>query len=250
LTRCRFKIAVAFMSNWGSAKLEQLRSELCAGDGVTQRRLDEVLKDVAGARDMFRPRPGPEDELLPLFDVHGEPTGVLAPRWLCHLLGLRHRCIHVLLVCRIPPMGSFLLLQIRASKQDSPGRWDMTSTGHFKQSKHSELFEETGLAVSDLVNRKLHRVKEYLYPDSRPNEHFYNFEWRDVYVGFLSPQKLGRVRLSDGEVAGFVLVPVGAVKSMSQCKGIATASALREALPDCLDFLDRRIPAPQDSDCG
>ena len=72
--------------------IEELRRKLAHGEGVSQQEFDDVAAELAPAKDELHPKD--KTEALPLFDSRGHPLGTRAPRWICHLLALRHRCAH------------------------------------------------------------------------------------------------------------------------------------------------------------
>ena len=76
-------------------ELNELRHSLRRGDSATQAQLEALSTQWVPHRQ--RLQPGEKDERLPLVDAEGRFTHLAAPRWLCHLLGLRHCCAHVLL---------------------------------------------------------------------------------------------------------------------------------------------------------
>ncbi|MBI4660728.1 MAG: hypothetical protein HY735_17970 [Verrucomicrobia bacterium] len=220
--------------------LDELRRELNHGDGVSQERLDELATKLSAFRN--RLRPDDKDEPLPLFDRHGTSTGTNSPRWLCHVLGLRHRCAHILIVWRSPSLGDSLLLQIRDwSKRDSPGQLDISVGGHTtldavqgtEQTAFAEMLQELNLQPSDL-DGGLQAIGGYGHDESCAEEHFFNSEWRDVFVGRLAAEAIGKVKFPDGEVAGICLIPVANAERLLAQVTLPMASALEHSLPRCL----------------
>jgi hypothetical protein len=115
------------------ARIEDLRLGLAHGKAAAQSELDAVIAELAPAKPSLRPKD--KVERLPLFDDAGKKLGTQAPRWLCHVLALRHRCAHVLLVWHSPTIGDALVLQIRNwDKDDSPGCVDISVGGHIWKS--------------------------------------------------------------------------------------------------------------------
>jgi len=99
----------------------------------------------------------------------------------------------------------------------------------------AEMLQETNLTIDDLEGHRLYPVGGYPFDeDPRPAENFYNSEWRDVYVGYVKPDRLERVKFPDGEVAGVMLVPLKEAKQLLQQQILPMASALTESLPVCL----------------
>jgi hypothetical protein len=235
------------------AHLEKVRQHMKCGNGISQEAIDDITAALEPDHEILRPKD--KSELLPLFSETGLPTGSKAPRWVCHVLGLRHRCAHILLLWRSPALGDLLLLQIRDwSKDDSAGHLDITVGGHMtaddrgsQDAAFSEMLQELGLQSTDLEGG-LESIGGYAHDESRPEENFHNLEWRDVYVGYLSSEAIARVRFPDREVAGLVLIPFEGAGSLLTQNTLPIASALRCSLPRCLEWLglcDRRIlPVP------
>ena len=95
--------------------------------------------------------------------------------------------------------------------------------------------EELGITKSDLVGGQLHRKVGYQNElDEDPTKHFYNVEWRDVYVGDLLPDRFDRIRFSDGEVVGLCLFPEVEAHNLLQKGRFPLASALRQFLQRCV----------------
>ena len=223
-------------------RIEELRSSLAHGKGISQQQVNEVAAELNPAKELFRPTD--KNEALPLFDDQGQQLSTTAP--LCHLLALRHRCVHILLLWNSPAMGDVLVLQIRDwQKDDSPGHLDISVGGHMtscgssaaEDTAFSEMLEETGLTSEDL-EEPLKPVGGYPFDECRPKENFHNSEWRDVYIGRLSADAIGKVRFPDGEVAGVVLVPISDAGSLLEQEKVPMASALRKSLPKCLGVLE------------
>jgi 8-oxo-dGTP pyrophosphatase MutT (NUDIX family) len=224
---------------------EEWRRRLAHGEGVSQAELDRIAAELAPTREKLRP--GDKTEALPLFDSNGRPLGTTAPRWMCHLLALRHRCAHILLVWDSPTLGEVLVLPVRAwDKDNSPGHVDISVGGHMsaggtgsaEETAFAEMLEETGLGPSDLQGGLVH-VAGYACDERRPEEHLFNSEWRDVYVGRLGSEGLGRVHFPDGEVAGLVLVGLAETRALLAQHTLPIGSGLAQSLPRCLAHLLR-----------
>lgn len=219
-------------------RIEELRESLAHGASVNQAQLDAVTAELNPQKAALRPKD--KTELLPLFDSTGKSLNTHAPRWLCHVLALRHCCAHVLLIWRSPAMGDTLVLQIRSwDKDDSPGRLDISVGGHMTTTEKqpedaalSEMPQETNLAIDDLEGRTLHAVGGYAFDeDPRPAENFYNSEWRDVYVGYVKHDSFKKIKFPDGEVAGIMLLPAKDAERLLKQKIFPMAGALRKSLP-------------------
>lgn len=142
----------------------------------------------------------------------GEQTVLLAGRWLCHCIGLRHRAIHIYL--DHPVLPGYTFVQLRGSdKIEAPGRFDIAVGGHIKgtdpseQALGEELLEELGLDLAADLDGLVH-LADYNYPRPRgvPDR---NSEYRLVYRARVRADSLARVRFQDGEVAALCLFRVG-----------------------------------------
>ena len=221
-------------------QLEAIRARLGRGDGVTQREIDRMAEELQPEGRVLRP--GEKDENLPLVDARGLPTHIRAPRWLCHLLGLRHTVVHVLLQWASPGLGEVFVFQVRSWRASvSPGHVDISIGGHLTESAlnpeaaaYREMQEEFGLSREHLASGELRHVASYEWYEERPSENFYNSEWREVYVGDITPGKIQAIKFQDREVAGLYLCPRGAAAGLLQQDVIPVATALRYSLPRCL----------------
>lgn len=143
-----------------------LRGAFNRGQAVSQPRLDELC----GRWIEWADPKGQETESLVLVDGLGrrlEPVRQ-APRWLCHLLALRHRAVHVLMSWDSPKLGRMFVCQVRSwTKRDYPGFIDISVGGHVvgladpRQSALAEMQEEMGVGPSDLVAGELTLVGGY-----------------------------------------------------------------------------------------
>ena len=217
------------------SRLDELRRQLANSEHAT---LQSVVSELTPFHEQLRPRD--KSEALPLFNQEGSFLGIAAPRWICHVMALRHRCAHILLTWKSPAVGETLVLQIRDwKKDDSPGHLDISVGGHMTSEASGpaeEMLEELNLRESDLEG-PLQRVGGYSFDESRPEERFFNSEWRDVYLARLAADSIGRIRFPDGEVAGVVLIPLDGARRLLEQKKVPMASALRESLPKCLGSL-------------
>jgi hypothetical protein len=77
-----------------SRRLGILRTVCDAGARVTSGQIDAWHDEWL---DAVSPTPADQESLV-LVNEHGQPFSPLvrAPRWLCHLLGLRHQAVHIL----------------------------------------------------------------------------------------------------------------------------------------------------------
>ncbi len=160
-----------------------LRGAFNRGQAVSQPRLDELC----GRWIEWADPKGQETESLVLVDGLGrrlEPVRQ-APRWLCHLLALRHRAVHVLMSWDSPKLGRVFVCQVRSwTKRDYPGFIDISVGGHVvgladpRQSALAEMQEEMGVGPSDLVAGELTLVGGYDCTPQADDRAFYDAEWR------------------------------------------------------------------------
>ncbi len=221
-------------------ELDKLREELSHGEEIQQNRIDQVVFELNPFK--YQLKPDDKAELLPLIDSHGKSLGTMAPRWICHLLGLRHRCAHILLLWKSPALGDTMILQIRSWNKDvAPGKIDISVGGHLKaedsgiaeKTAFNEMLEEIALTANDL-DGPLQYIGGYSSNESHPEDCFWNSEWRDVFIGYVKQDQVGQIHFADGEVAGLVIVELSKAQDLlDQCL-LPLASALRESLPICL----------------
>ena len=218
---------------------------LCRRGPVTQARID----DLAGqwlAR-LGPPDPAAEREALVLVDAGGRPAEprCLAPRWLCHLLGLRHPCVHVMIWWSSPGLGPVIVCQVRSwTKRDFPGHLDISVGGHRVgdaapyASALREMREELGLTEADLVGGEMAPAGTYECTVQDERTGFFDVEWRHVFVARV--RDLSAVRFEDGEVGGLYLCPVAGATALLTQDRLAVADGLKFSLPLCLDYLSQR----------
>jgi 8-oxo-dGTP pyrophosphatase MutT (NUDIX family) len=218
-------------------ELSKLRESLKKGETASQEQLDRICK-------IWEKRVAPSDkdkELFVLVDSKGNFTQpkLTAPRWLCHLLALRHRCAHVLILWQSPSLGRVFVLQVRGwDKSDSPGHLDISVGGHVQeeaapeQTAYREMREEIGIRKDNLKGGKLIPHSGYESYNERAEDNFYNAEWRDVYLGEIS--SLEKIRFKDKEVVGIYLCPESEAENLLEQRFIPVASALELSLPRCL----------------
>jgi 8-oxo-dGTP pyrophosphatase MutT (NUDIX family) len=138
-----------------------------------------------------------------------EDNKVLVLRWLAHLIGFRHRAIHLFLDHPHHPDCTFV--QIRSlSKYNSPGLFDMAVGGHVEgldsreDSVQRELQEELGLNADHDLN-SLFEIGTYNIEikDFQPN--YQEVEHTTVYRATIEPEAFGRIQFQESEVGGLVL---------------------------------------------
>ncbi len=226
-------------------ELGKLRKKLQYGESetMTQEEIDRIVQQ-------WEPRVNPPDkekEIFALVNSQGRLRGVTAPRWLCHLLGLRHRCAHVLLRWKSPTLGSLLILQIRDwKKTDSPGHLDISVGGHVRGNEscegtaYEEMEQELGITKQEIKYGRLIRVGGYASYNKRPEDSFYNAEWREVYTAELVPEGIKKLRFQDKEVVGLYLCPESGAEALLKQNIIPIASALGLSLPIYLEWNRKR----------
>lgn len=212
--------------------------------------------EIARLIELWRPRVSPdhrEEELFDICDALGRPTGVVAPRWLCHLLGLRHRAVHLIL--RSPQ--NLLVLQVRSpDKADWPDHIDTSVGGHvragedFLEAGLAEMEQELGLPADRLtewlVGGQLEPVGEpYERIDYRPGPSlFYNKQVNQIFAGQLTPSGLAHIRFRDGEVSAVYLCTDAEARRLLAA-GTRVAPGLMHSLPRYLSWWDERASVHQ-----
>ncbi len=201
--------------------LARLQADMAqAGSGLSAAAAAALAKRW---RPVVQPRVKHE-EPFDLVDEAGQLTGVIAPRWLCHLLGLGHRTVHLALHT---PQG-WLVLQVRGRHVDWPELLDLSVTGHvragldWEQAMRREAAEELGLDLTPgsgmiteagctMVGRPYHRAES----DSvNPPVHICHVT--QLFAATLSPAGLASLRFSDGEVEGLYLASFDEVNRLVQ----------------------------------
>lgn len=234
-------------------ELEKLARELRKGDDLSQAELDRL---VAEWEPRVRPDHKDRSEIFSVASPAGETTGVVGPRWIFHLCGLRHRAVEIAFKTQT---GLIVLQQRSATKQDWPGAVDMAVAGHLPQGNDGndipyeagawkEIEEEIGLRAEDahvtLVEKKLTPIGEpYCSFDSdlRRNPPFLNAEVRQVFGATLTGDGLTRIHFADGEAMGLLLVTPETAWTLLADEPIA--SGMRYSLPRYLDWLEKNPDA-------
>ena len=197
-----------------TAWLDELTDLDAAWQGGDHTTAAEVEAKLAIWRERMNQPAHPTEEWFDVVDVSGEPFGWRAPRWFCHLTGLRHRVVYAFLTS---PQG-FLALQMRAhDKLEWPSRFDTTVGGHLKAGQDwrsgvlSEIEEEVGLAADAidlwLAGDMLQQVDE-TYDHSGMDQGtppYRNSQVIMIFAGELTAWGLANLRFADGEVSGVFL---------------------------------------------
>lgn len=183
--------------------------------------------------------PGESDEVLGICDASGHLSGITAPRWLCHLLGLRHQAVHILLGWQSPKLGLCWVLQLRSwDKADAPAHLDISAAGHVSYKFSSEpekvalqeLNEELGIEVHKFIETGLKVIPAYEMTNRSSNPNFRNREWCHLYYAEISQDQWNNINFNDGEVSGLMLVPASQSNSLLNSEILPQAAALKYSL--------------------
>ena len=204
-------------------ELDRLRAQGCAGSVPNQAEIDQLCGRWGDAVAV----PEGEREVLMLVDAQGQSFDPqrFAPRWLCHLAGLRHRVVHVLLSWRSLGLGEVYGFQVRSwDKLDSPGCVDISVGGHIKgdlsaeAAAYDEMREELGLSRDDLAG-----------PLSYVGGHGqFDEEWAELFVAEL--RSIDSIRFADGEVVGLYVCPCAEATRLLGQSYIPVTGALKVSL--------------------
>lgn len=228
----------------------EIAAELHSGDALTADRLAEL---VAEWEPRIAPGKSEVEERFAVARPDGTTTGLVGPRWVFHLFGLRHRAVHV----GLATPGGLVILQRRSPVlRDWPGAPDMAVAGHVPQADDGsdltflyaawkEMEEEIGLAEQDaeatLVEKQLVPVGiPYVSVDRdlKRDTPFLNVETRQIYAATLTGEGLARLHFADAEVGGLMLVTLETAWDILLENPLA--SGLRYSLPRYLDWLAQR----------
>jgi len=190
------------------ADLAKLDDEWRGGEGADPA---QVARAVVHWRGILGLPPSAGEERFDVVAPEGTPLSWTAPRWFCHLTGLRHRVSHILL----ESPQRMLLLQLRsATKSQWPSHLDTSVGGHlragqgWREAAIEEMRQELGLTLDALEDGEL----EALGPISARREvidgprYLRNRQLNQLFWGRLTPQGLAAVSFEDREVAGVLLV--------------------------------------------
>ena len=143
-------------------------------------------------------------------------------RWLVHLCGFRHRCIHLFLDAQEHIRATYV--QIRSLKKyNEPGGFDMPVAGHvsghasFREGLYAEASEELGLNLDTDVThlRQIHTNNIAITPvKTLPN--YFDVEHTAIYQATLTNQAYHRIRFIDGEVAALALFQIHELAALIQ----------------------------------
>lgn len=218
-------------------KLELYREELLNESIINPGKINDLINEFEKERNILLPNES--SEILSIVNNLGEDIGVKAPRWLCHLLGLRHKSAHILIFYYSNIRTKNFIFQVRNwNKNDCPGYLEVSASGHSGviidnnsiESAYKELDEELGLSSRDLVNEKLIYYKGYEFIGSGTQENFYNKEWCDLYYGELRFDSFKKISFKDREVVGLYVCPENEVSNFINQNIIPSTRSLKNAL--------------------
>lgn len=201
--------------------------------------IDSRGKAVAFARDVVQDFEGTlarHPDFARWFEVAILPeiggTGLLVARWLCHLLGIRHRVVHLFI--DHPILDDYTFVQVRGlSKVEAPGAFDLPAAGHvvgletIRDALFKELREELGLESVDICD--LQRIGNYEYQGPNNGVGVYNVEVRTVFRSRLKSGRLLRIRFLDGEVAAISMFALPELRALIDAYPERIASGLCES---------------------
>jgi isopentenyldiphosphate isomerase len=231
------------------SQLEELRRDQRAvgsGEHLTQQQVDALLhkwtRELGGEVG--------SGEQFPVTTVHGDYTGVLGPRWLIHLLGIRHAAVDVGL---ITPNGLVVLQRRSLTKADSPGAWDIAVSGHvsaengtphsWQEAALKELGEELGLnsPQDELRQPGLQQTEQpFCCFDARPTDNppHLNAEVRVLFCAELTEIGLAHLYPCPEELSGIGLFTPREAWHLATTQPVA--SGLYYSLPKLLDWAVKR----------
>lgn len=226
-----------------AARLASVRAALRRGDALEG---PGAVLALAHEWRALRRESASADEAFPLVDVRGCPRRsggeeLRGPRWLCHLLGLRHASAHVVLVA---PSGLVLLQRRSPFKDTAPGLLDTSAGGHVGAGRdalaaaHAEMGEELGLdPARDLAGPLEPIDAPFLACD--PRRAYEDAEVVTAFLGRLEAGALDRVRFADGEVTRLLLAPPSEAWRLLSKGDRVLAAGARAVLPRALARLER-----------
>ncbi len=138
-------------------------------------------------------------ELIDILDAQGNKTGRVKPKAEVHRDGDWHRAVHVWF---LGPDGRVLMQRRSQSKENNPGKWDVSVAGHLSAGEGSvqaalrEIREEIGLTLaSDDLSYQFTVTEEQILN----NGNYIDREFHDVYFAHKEID-LAALSFNDGEV--------------------------------------------------
>jgi 8-oxo-dGTP pyrophosphatase MutT (NUDIX family) len=191
----------------------------------------DVVKDY---RAHASRHPGFEHWLQEAVLGHGGQPILLVARWLCHLVGFRHRTVELFL--DHPFIAEYTLVQVRSlAKVEAPGCFDLPAAGHIagtaspQEGLCQELEEELGLIRNDISN--LQQIGSYDHADPMSDSGLHNVEYRTVFAGRLKVDALQRIRFVDHEVAAIAVCSLTEIEMLLDTHPERVASGLTHSWP-------------------
>jgi len=161
----------------------------------------------------------------------GRPVLLIA-RWLCHLVGFRHRSVHLFI--DHPTRDDYTLVQVRGvHKFESPGCFDVPVAGHVvglestTDTLYKELEEELDLDRDDICDPEM--VGSYNYHEPWSNPRLRNVEFRVVFQSRLKAGRLSRIGFVDREVAAISVFALSELEAIINTYPERVASGLTES---------------------
>lgn len=143
---------------------------------------------------------------------------MLVARWFSHLVGFRHRCVHIFLDHET--LKDYTFVQLRSfGKADSPGCFDIPVGGHAKgiatleETAREELKDELNLDIEYDIDG-FHSIGDYGYYEPPKHPDFHNIEHRTVFCGRLKNEAMPKIRFLDGEVAAMCVFSISELKTL------------------------------------
>jgi 8-oxo-dGTP pyrophosphatase MutT (NUDIX family) len=166
-------------------------------------------------------------------NLPGTGEALLAARWLCHLIGLRHRTVEIFI--DPPHLEGHTLVQVRGmDKYEAPGAFDIPCAGHVSEADSAEralrkeLAEELNLSIDDLSGVCL--IARYNSYTVSPHGESLNNEYRFLYRARLKDSTAKYIRFADGEVAGLAVFSVPELRALVERFPERVASGLGDAM--------------------
>lgn len=158
-------------------------------------------------------------------------------RWLAHLCGFRHRCIHLFLDPQNHPNTTYA--QIRSLKKyNEPGGFDIPVAGHvsqqasFLEGLYAEASEELGLDLkTDVTNLRQIHTNNVVVTPLRNMPNYLDVEHTAIYRATLTSKAYSHIHFTDGEVAGLARFQVDELANLIQKHPERVAGGLRDSFP-------------------
>lgn len=201
---------------------------LCVDDDGQPVSIDNDL--ILNFRETVRAFPDFSDWFQEVTLNEAKGTILLVARWLCHLIGFRHRVVHLFI--DHPTSVDHTLIQIRSSERyESPLSFDLPLAGHaagtasVRDTLFKELKEELGLDKSKLVD--LHQIGSYNFEDCDSQKGLRNTEYRQVFRCYIKPETFLNIQLASEEVAGIAVVSLMELEMIIKTSPERVASGLQ-----------------------